>query len=77
MASIRRRQKQNHDLVREFNGSISAEHCIGQIKCTALIASAPPVALDLMRSIEVAFDPNGIMNQGKILNAGKPRMGRA
>jgi len=56
-----------HDLVREFGGSFSAEHGIGRLKVEELARYAPPVELELMRAIKRAFDPNGIMNPGKVL----------
>ena len=56
-----------HAVVRAFNGSISAEHGIGRLKRDELIATAPPVALDLMRRVKAAFDPAGIMNPGKTI----------
>ncbi len=56
-----------HDVVRALNGSISAEHGIGQMKRAELAVTAPPVALDLMRRIKAAFDPAGIMNPGKVI----------
>jgi FAD/FMN-containing dehydrogenase len=56
-----------HDLVRALGGSISAEHGIGQLKRDELIATAPPVAIDLMRRVKAAFDPAGIMNPGKVI----------
>jgi len=56
-----------HDIVRDLNGSISAEHGIGQLKRDELLATAPPVGIDLMRRIKAAFDPAGIMNPGKVL----------
>jgi FAD/FMN-containing dehydrogenase len=59
-----------HDLVHQFGGSFSAEHGIGQLKVAELERYAPPVELALMRSIKRAFDPNGIMNPGKVLQAG-------
>ena len=55
-----------HDLVRAFGGSFSAEHGIGQLKRDELIATAPPVAIGLMRRVKAAFDPAGIMNPGKV-----------
>ncbi|MCV0395404.1 MAG: FAD-binding oxidoreductase [Rhizobiaceae bacterium] len=56
-----------HDVVRSFDGSISAEHGIGRLKREELIATAPPVAIDLMRRVKKAFDPAGIMNPGKVI----------
>ena len=56
-----------HEVVRGFDGSISAEHGIGRMKRDELIATAPPVAIDLMRRVKAAFDPAGIMNPGKVI----------
>jgi len=56
-----------HDIVRALSGSISAEHGIGTLKRDELAATAPPVAIDLMRRIKEVFDPLGIMNPGKVL----------
>jgi FAD/FMN-containing dehydrogenase len=56
-----------HDLVKDFGGSFSAEHGIGQLKVFELERYAPPVELDLMRTLKRALDPNGIMNPGKVL----------
>lgn len=56
-----------HDVVRSLDGSISAEHGIGSMKRDELIATAPPVAIDLMRRVKRAFDPANIMNPGKVI----------
>jgi len=56
-----------HDLVREHGGSFSAEHGIGRLKVEELQRYASTVELDLMRAVKRAFDPNGIMNPGKVL----------
>jgi FAD/FMN-containing dehydrogenase len=56
-----------HDLVRDFGGSFSAEHGIGQLKVFELERYANPVELELMRRVKKAFDPNGIMNPGKVV----------
>jgi FAD/FMN-containing dehydrogenase len=58
-----------HDLVRDFGGSFSAEHGVGRLKVDELERYAPPVELDLMRTIKRALDPNGILNPGKVLRA--------
>ena len=60
------------DLVREFDGSISAEHGIGQLKVLELERYAPPVELELMRAVKRALDPNGILNPGKVLRPLQP-----
>jgi FAD/FMN-containing dehydrogenase len=56
-----------HDLVARYGGSFSAEHGIGQLKRGELVRYKNPVAIELMRSIKQAVDPNGIMNPGKVL----------
>ena len=56
-----------HDMVRDFGGSFSAEHGIGRLKVGELEIYASPVELDLMRAVKHAFDPNGILNPGKVL----------
>ena len=58
-----------HDMVREFGGSFSAEHGIGRLKVGELERYASPVELDLMRAVKHAFDPNGILNPGKVLRS--------
>jgi len=57
-----------HDLTAQYHGSISAEHGIGRLKRDELERYKDPVALQLMHDIKRAFDPNGIMNPGKVLN---------
>ena len=59
-----------HDLTASLGGSISAEHGIGRLKLEELERYASPVELELMRSVKRAFDPNGILNPGKVLRAG-------
>jgi len=56
-----------HAIVRALDGSISAEHGIGQLKREELLETAPPGAIELMRRIKAAFDPAGIMNPGKVI----------
>ena len=55
-----------HDAVHELNGSISAEHGIGQLKRLELLRYKSPVEIALMRSIKQALDTRGLMNPGKI-----------
>jgi FAD/FMN-containing dehydrogenase len=67
LALYRQMNKAVHGIVRDLDGSISAEHGIGQLKRDELLATAPPVGIDLMRRVKAAFDPAGIMNPGKVL----------
>ena len=55
-----------HDLVREMNGSISAEHGIGQLKKDELARTSDGVGLSLMHTIKAALDPDKVLNPGKI-----------
>jgi FAD/FMN-containing dehydrogenase len=58
-----------HDLVHAGQGSISAEHGIGQLKRDLLPLYKSPLELGLMRSIKHSLDPLGLMNPGKVLPA--------
>lgn len=57
-----------HDSVASFDGSISAEHGIGQLKRDELPRYKSPVELGLMRRIKLALDPHGLLNPGKVLS---------
>jgi FAD/FMN-containing dehydrogenase len=56
-------------LVGQFNGSISAEHGVGLLKKDYLEHSRSATEVQLMRQVKQVFDPNGIMNPGKIFDA--------
>jgi len=56
-----------HDRVHAYQGSISAEHGVGQLKRDYLPHYKDPVELALMRRIKQALDPDGLMNPGKVL----------
>ena len=60
-----------HESVYQFDGSISAEHGVGQLKRDALPRYKDPVEMKLMRRIKQALDPHGIMNPGKVLASRK------
>jgi len=56
-----------HDLVNALNGSISAEHGIGQLKRDELLRYKSTVEIALMRTLKQALDPQGLMNPGKVV----------
>ena len=51
----------------KYRGSVSAEHGIGSMKTHALPYTKDAVSIGLMKRIKNLFDPNGIMNPGKVL----------
>lgn len=59
-----------HDLVVALGGSISAEHGIGRLRREELRRYKSPVELAMMASIKRTFDPNNIMNPGKVIPDG-------
>ncbi len=58
-------QQAVHDIVKDFGGSISAEHGIGAMKVASLPRYKSHEELDAMRAMKAAFDPNNILNPGK------------
>lgn len=56
-----------HEIVLDLGGTISAEHGIGRLKRDLLPHAKQAVELELMRKIKQAFDPNNILNPGKLL----------
>jgi FAD/FMN-containing dehydrogenase len=60
-------QQTVHDIVKEFGGSISAEHGIGVMKMAQLPRYKSHAELEAMRAVKAAFDPKGILNPGKLI----------
>ncbi|QXZ08307.1 FAD-binding oxidoreductase [Comamonas sp. Y33R10-2] len=56
-----------YEAVDAFGGSFSAEHGVGALKTDKLEKYQSPVALQMMRAIKNALDPQGIMNPGVVL----------
>ena len=55
------------EAVQRHNGSISAEHGIGMMKREYLGYTRSAEEIVYLKAIKQAFDPNGIMNPGKLL----------
>jgi FAD/FMN-containing dehydrogenase len=55
-----------YECVRDFQGSISAEHGIGLLKKAFLGHSRSAEEIGLMRRIRAVLDPAGILNPGKL-----------
>ena len=60
--------KELYQATRKLGGTISGEHGIGSKRKPYLELVADPVELELMKRIKKAFDPNNIMNPGKIFD---------
>jgi FAD/FMN-containing dehydrogenase len=56
-----------YDQTSALNGSISAEHGLGQSKRGIIADYKDSYELELMRGIKQLFDPRGLMNPGKVL----------
>lgn len=54
------------EVLKELNGSISAEHGVGLLKKPYLSYSRSEIEINYMRGIKASFDPNNIMNPGKL-----------
>ncbi len=64
-------ERLNHKLVTqaiEADGTCTGEHGIGLHKIQFMAQEHGEDALDLMRSLKMAFDPNNILNPGKIIH---------
>jgi FAD/FMN-containing dehydrogenase len=56
------------EIVQRYGGSVSAEHGVGLLKKDYLPYGRAPAEIALMKEIKRVFDPNGVMNPGKIFD---------
>lgn len=56
------------ELCKKLGGTISGEHGIGLVQQKFMKVVMPQTNLDLMKGIKSAFDPNQILNPGKVFN---------
>ena len=54
------------DLVISLNGTLSGEHGIGREKRAYVDKEIDPTTINLMKNIKQVFDPNNILNPGKL-----------
>jgi len=68
LAQCERVTKLLAETLARHGGSISAEHGIGLVKKPYLEGTRSAAEIALMRSIRAAFDPQGLMNPGKLFD---------
>jgi len=56
-----------YGVVAKLDGSISAEHGLGQLKREEITHYKDPLEMELMRNIKRTLDPRGLMNPGKVI----------
>ncbi|MCP3908925.1 MAG: FAD-binding oxidoreductase [Oceanicoccus sp.] len=56
------------EIVEKYQGSVSAEHGVGLTKKAYLPYSRSEIEIALMKQVKQVFDPNGVMNPGKIFD---------
>ncbi|WP_314104958.1 FAD-binding oxidoreductase [uncultured Stenotrophomonas sp.] len=55
-------------VLKDFDGSISAEHGIGLVKKGYLDSTRGAAEIALMKAVKRAFDPQGLLNPGKVFD---------
>ena len=56
------------DAIKKLGGSVSAEHGVGTLKAPYLGYTKSDSEIDAMRAIKAIFDPDGILNPGKVFS---------
>ncbi len=58
-------------LVRQFKGSLAAEHGVGMARTEYMAEQVGDELLEVMRQIKASFDPKNLFNPGKIFSDGR------
>jgi FAD/FMN-containing dehydrogenase len=58
------------EAIKTLGGSVSAEHGVGTLKAPYLNYTKSESEIDAMRAIKSIFDPDGILNPGKVFSNG-------
>jgi FAD/FMN-containing dehydrogenase len=58
-----------YQMLKEYGGTVTAEHGIGAIKADYLKLCRSESEIALMRTLKQAMDPNNILNPGRVLSA--------
>lgn len=56
-----------YDVVTDMNGSISAEHGVGQLRVSSIAHYKSPLEIAMMRRIKQALDPANRLNPGRVV----------
>ena len=60
--------KQVFETVEKYGGSVSAEHGVGMTKKDYLTYTRSETEINYMKAMKSVFDPNGVMNPGKVFD---------
>jgi FAD/FMN-containing dehydrogenase/Fe-S oxidoreductase len=71
MKKLRQASDEVSALVRQFNGSLAAEHGVGIARTEYLDLHLGSELMEAMRKIKTAFDPGMLFNPGKIVSDGR------
>ena len=74
IGKLRKVADQVSDLCRRFKGSFTAEHGVGLGRTEYVEAQLGPRLVEANRRIKGLFDPDGVMNPGKIIDEGRYRI---
>ncbi|MBO2459932.1 FAD-binding and (Fe-S)-binding domain-containing protein [Actinomadura violacea] len=68
LASYRAFMEEAADLVTSYGGSVSGEHGDGQQRGELLVKQYGPELIQAMREFKLIWDPDGMMNPGKVVD---------